>query len=108
MTAVESVHVTSVNPNTGEVIELRRDLNQTRLLGDFEAVEAFELAITGASGLVGSEDLTLGHEVRLEVRGRVIAVTQQIKTRKGEDGEEEVLVRIAKVKAISAKVTKPR
>ena len=92
--------------DTGEIIPLHRDLNQERLFGDFDDVEVYELAIAGGSGLRGSEELALGREVRVEVTGRVIAVTQQIKTRKGEDGEEEYLVRVAKIKAEGARVRK--
>lgn len=94
--------------STGAIVEVDHDVlaRQEKLFGDFDDVEIYEIAITGASGLIGGEELGLGQEVRLTVRGRVVAISQQIKLRKAEDGDEEILVRRATIKAAGARVEK--
>lgn len=96
----------AVDTSTGEVVELdpRHLTEQQRLFGEFAAVEVYSLAITGASDLEGDEDLELGQDVTIVVRGRVQKVAQEVKWDK--DYSREVLVRRATIKAAGGRVTK--
>src|SRR5688572_22519917 len=97
--------VRAVETDTGEIIELDRTSDQQRLFGGHDSVEEYELAIVGASGLEGHEDLTIGQAVELRVRGVVREITHKI--RELPTGRE-VLVRVAKIKATGATVIKER
>lgn len=94
------------DPATGEVIELHPE--QEALFGGFQAVEEYELSIVGASGLECGDELALGQDVQLTIRGHVRSITQEIRTRPEKEGGAEYLVRVAKIKALGAKVTRTR
>lgn len=96
----------AVDKRTGEVIEIHPELatEQQRLFGGFEQVEVFALAVTGASDLDGDEDLVIGQDIEVTIRGRVVKLGHEVKWDK--DADRELLIRRATIKAKSGRVTR--